>query len=413
MNKLLLGGLALSLSYGCYVGPELGLNTGSISSDSSRDGGAVDAGGGAAVTGVPCDVQQVIAARCGSCHASTPTGGAPMPLASYADLTQPSKGDASKTVAMVAVERMQSTTRPMPPGGGPPAPEVTTVQTWIAAGYPKGTCGGADSGAAPAPSVGAGAGTDGGVGSATGVPCDVQQLMGARCLACHASTPTGGAPMPLVSYADLTKASKSDATKTVAQLSLERMQSTTRPMPPGGGTTAPELTAMQTWIAAGYPKGSCGGADSGVTVGPSPYDTPPVCTSNRFWTLGDQKSPLMHPGGACVSCHSMSDGPPMALGGTVFPTAHEPIDCNGTSAGGTAVVQITDAAGRVFTLPVNQAGNFHILAGGSPAITMPFRAKIIAHGKERVMSAAQSTGDCNSCHTEAGANGAPGRIMAP
>ena len=109
----------------------------------------------------------------------------------------------------------------------------------------------------------------------------------------------------------------------------------------------------------------------------------------------------------------MSDGPTTTLGGTLFPTAHEPIDCNGTSAGGAAVVQITDAAGQVFSLPVNQAGNFYLLAGGSPAITMPYRAKIIANGKERAMSAAQSTGDCNSCHTEAGTNGAPGRIMAP
>jgi predicted CXXCH cytochrome family protein len=29
------------------------------------------------------------------------------------------------------------------------------------------------------------------------------------------------------------------------------------------------------------------------------------------------------------------------------------------------------------------------------------------------MSGAVTAGDCNSCHTEQGANGAPGRIMAP
>jgi len=29
------------------------------------------------------------------------------------------------------------------------------------------------------------------------------------------------------------------------------------------------------------------------------------------------------------------------------------------------------------------------------------------------MSALQTTGDCNGCHTEAGASGAPGRIQLP
>ena len=32
---------------------------------------------------------------------------------------------------------------------------------------------------------------------------------------------------------------------------------------------------------------------------------------------------------------------------------------------------------------------------------------------ERAMVAAQTSGDCNSCHTLAGTNGAPGRIMLP
>ena len=31
----------------------------------------------------------------------------------------------------------------------------------------------------------------------------------------------------------------------------------------------------------------------------------------------------------------------------------------------------------------------------------------------RMMVASQTAGNCNSCHTQNGANGAPGRIMAP
>jgi hypothetical protein len=34
-------------------------------------------------------------------------------------------------------------------------------------------------------------------------------------------------------------------------------------------------------------------------------------------------------------------------------------------------------------------------------------------GRERIMSAGQTNGDCNSCHTQNGAMSAPGRIMLP
>jgi hypothetical protein len=58
---------------------------------------------------------------------------------------------------------------------------------------------------------------------------------------------------------------------------------------------------------------------------------------------------------------------------------------------------------------VNAVGNFYSTA----AVARPFQAKVVRNGLERVMTVAQTTGDCNSCHTVTGANGAPGRIMAP
>ncbi|MGD0679831.1 MAG: hypothetical protein ABSC94_30975 [Polyangiaceae bacterium] len=48
---------------------------------------------------------------------------------------------------------------------------------------------------------------------------------------------------------------------------------------------------------------------------------------------------------------------------------------------------------------------------------MPQRADLTAtityNGKTAAMTTPQMTGDCNSCHTEQGANGAPGRIVLP
>jgi len=40
-------------------------------------------------------------------------------------------------------------------------------------------------------------------------------------------------------------------------------------------------------------------------------------------------------------------------------------------------------------------------------------ARVVRGDQERVMLSPQMDGDCNSCHTENGANGAPGRIVAP
>ena len=246
----------------------------------------------------------------------------------------------------------------------------------------------------------------------TGLPCDVQALLWARCVGCHSTPPSGGAPMSLQTYADLTAPSPTSPSQTAAQMSVARMQDTARPMPPAGNTpaTAQEVAAMQAWVSAGTPKSSCG--DSGAPAAASPYTTPTQCSSGATWTQGNQGSSAMRPGDTCISCHARTGGeaPTFTIAGTVYPTAHEPNDCNGASGTTTgATVVITDANGASFSVSVNGVGNF----SSSRAVATPFRAKVVAGGRERAMSAAQTSGDCNSCHTEAGASNAPGRIMMP
>ena len=71
---------------------------------------------------------------------------------------------------------------------------------------------------------------------------------------------------------------------------------------------------------------------------------------------------------------------------------------------------ITGADGRVLTLSLNGAGNFF----SEMAVARPYHAKVVtAGGGERAMTAEQTSGDCNSCHTPSGATGAPGRILLP
>lgn len=157
------------------------------------------------------------------------------------------------------------------------------------------------------------------------------------------------------------------------------------------------------------PAGDAGGGDGG-----DPYNTPPQCSSNTYWTQGDHGSAQMHPGDACDRCHKLGGSAtkyPFDVSGTVYPTAHEPIDCNGTNA---ASVVITDSAGKDHTLTVNAAGNFYNYDYlGFGAIPTPYTAKVVGNGKTRAMIASQTNGDCNACHTDTGAQGAPGRIILP
>ncbi len=240
-------------------------------------------------------------------------------------------------------------------------------------------------------------------GSGDGLPCDVQAVLADHCTSCHGSPPSG-APMSLVSYADL--AAQSPYGGTIAQRAYARMSSATSPMPPGSGITVPsaQIATFKAWLDAGMPMGSCGGG----ATGPDPLNAAPTCTSGTYWTGGNEGSSRMHPGDACIACHGRSGGeaPRFNIAGTVYPTGHEPVDCNGTNQ---AQIVITDKNGQTITLTPNAAGNFF----ASSALAFPITAKVVAGGKERAMQTPQMSGDCNSCHTATGAMMAPGRVTLP
>jgi hypothetical protein len=143
-------------------------------------------------------------------------------------------------------------------------------------------------------------------------------------------------------------------------------------------------------------------ADGGASA------TAPVCTSKKTWKNGDRGSKLMRPGSACIDCHVKErKAPKFAFAGTVYPTLHEPDDCYGTPAG--VAVVVTDAKGKTATASVNAAGNFFF----EGTLTPPLAAKVVSGGRERAMKEPVATGDCNGCHTNAGAKDAPGRISPP
>jgi hypothetical protein len=250
----------------------------------------------------------------------------------------------------------------------------------------------------------------------TGLPCDVANVLARNtCLDCHGSSLA--APMRLLSHTDMTAPAPSDASKKVAELVVTRMRNSTNPMPPAPTARAAnaDIEIVEQWIGAGYPKGACGETDASLPSTPStPSPSTTVqCSSGQTWMLGWDEAPEMNPGLACVSCHQNENArrrkerAPAGIGGTVYPTLHEPDLCLGVN--GAATVIITDAQNREYPLAVNSSGNFYLY--GTPAF--PIRAKVVANGKERRMNTPQMSGDCNSCHTVTGTGGAPGRIMLP
>lgn len=257
-------------------------------------------------------------------------------------------------------------------------------------------------------------GEEGGAGAVGyGLPCDVKAVLVKDCVLCHGTPPTQGATLSLASWADLTAPSKTQSGKSVAEACVLRMKDTTSPMPPGQPASAADVAVIEKWIGAGMPKGACGGA--AVDGGVDPYNTPPRCTSNTYWTGGNTKSATMQPGLPCVTCHALggkATGKTFDIAGTVYPSAHEPDNCNGGPIGVTVV--ITDANNQDHSLAVNAVGNFyHADFFGFQKFPTPYRARVVAGGKTRAMTAPQTDGNCNVCHTQTGTQKAPGRIVAP
>jgi hypothetical protein len=127
-------------------------------------------------------------------------------------------------------------------------------------------------------------------GGAEPLPCDVDAVLAAHCRTCHSAPPAYGAPMPLVTYGDLTAPSKSDPQKKVYERIAVRIHDDAQPMPPppNARLSAAESSVLDTWIAAGAPQttaATCAGptADAGgagADSGVDPQGLP--CTPDTF-----------------------------------------------------------------------------------------------------------------------------------
>ncbi|MFT3767195.1 MAG: peptidylglycine alpha-amidating monooxygenase [Minicystis sp.] len=119
-------------------------------------------------------------------------------------------------------------------------------------------------------------GSGSGAGTASGLPCDVDKILVDHCQQCHGATPSFGAPMPLVTHADLVAPAKTDATKKVYELVAKRTHDTAAPMPqpPNAPLDAASQKILDDWITAGAPSSSDKCNNGGGTGGGVPSCTP-------------------------------------------------------------------------------------------------------------------------------------------
>lgn len=147
---------------------------------------------------------------------------------------------------------------------------------------------------------------------------------------------------------------------------------------------------------------------SGYATEPPPSSQGDACSTSQWWALGDRESELMHPGGDCIACHRQrGEGPTYTMAGTVFQGLDDGDDCRGIPQ---VQIDVLDSAGAVaFSVTSNAAGNFH----STRALPSPYTVRVTYEGRTAEMATPQTDGACNRCHTAAGVEGAPGRVLVP
>ncbi|MBL4683030.1 MAG: hypothetical protein JKY37_00460 [Nannocystaceae bacterium] len=152
---------------GDTVGAESDADDGATEGD--PDDGSGD--GTPSAAGIPCDVAEVLAANCWSCHAQTPQFGASMPLTTFDDFQVPAPSDATRPVHELVAQRVTSDAMPMSADGSLSEPDRATLVDWVAGGALESDaqCSDPDPDPDPDPGVGPDA-----------LPCEVTQTFTAH-----------------------------------------------------------------------------------------------------------------------------------------------------------------------------------------------------------------------------------------
>ena len=154
--------------------------------------------------------------------------------------------------------------------------------------------GGSASGGTASPTGGSGATGGSSTTAYADIPCDVAKILKNSCGMCHGTTPSYGAPMPLVRAADFAKKAL-DGSRTVGQAVIARINDDAHPMPqaPTPRLTSSENGTLTTWIQAGAKAATCADTGSGGTNDPpeatDPTDPDVTCYDIKARTSSGDK----------------------------------------------------------------------------------------------------------------------------
>lgn len=182
----------------------------------------------------------------------------------------------------------------------------------------------------------------------------------------------------------------------------------TTPADTGTADTNVEDTTADTGSEAPGPLPDMGTAPLGFLGSPPIGSSGGACGTGSWWWGFNIGSDNMKPGGNCIECHAGNGGPDYTFAGTVMAGYNDADDCRGVP---NVQVEILDVNGNLaLTMTANAAGNF---SSSSNAVELPYSARIRIGDRVREMTTQTYNGDCNSCHTTAGADLAPGRVVLP
>jgi hypothetical protein len=122
----------------------------------------------------------------------------------------------------------------------------------------------------------------------------------------------------------------------------------------------------------------------------------------------------MNPGVPCMGsgCHTSSSKTVLTIAGTVYPfiAPHDENNCYGLdptiSLAAIAILDVDTGAELMARVVANVSGNFFTTRPLPPT----YKVKVISAGREAIMNAPVSDGNCNFCHTADDFMNAKGRI---
>jgi hypothetical protein len=175
--------------------------------------------------------------------------------------------------------------------------------------------------------------------------CAVEAILEDNCQNCHNQDLLFGAPMPLITHADLMASTPFDG-RPAYLASLDRVRATVNPMPPPPNEqlSAADIATLQAWVDAGTPSGNCDVPTSGAGGTSNAGGSPSVggtSSTGGAPSVGGAPSTGGNPNdypADCVDCgdYACTDGTPIAFRAhqNPVPGDTEPFDAGTVGASG-------------------------------------------------------------------------------